>query len=118
ALPPTLSDLHTSLASVSGVLGDFNAAVKSLYPVANMLPTALGAVRRLSASASPAVRALQTPVQRLGPLARYLVPLSANLSVSVNRLLPQVPALDKATTDLAGCRTGVQGFFEWNPSLA
>jgi hypothetical protein len=29
-----------------------------------------------------------------------------------------VPALSKLIADLAGCRTGVQGFFEWNPSLA
>jgi phospholipid/cholesterol/gamma-HCH transport system substrate-binding protein len=118
ALPPTLTDLRSSLASVSGVLGDVNTAVKSLYPVADRLPTSLAAVRRLSASASPAVKALQTPVQKLVPLARYLIPLSASLSRAVAELLPQVPAFNKTTTDLAGCRTGVQGFFLWNPSLA
>lgn len=118
ALPPTLTDLHSSLASVSGVLGDVDTAVRSLYPLANELPSSLSAVRLLGASASPAVQALQTPVQKLVPLVRYLVPLSNNLSLTVSRLLPQVPALDQATRDLAACRTGVQGFFEWNPSLA
>jgi virulence factor Mce-like protein len=118
ALPPTLSDLQSSLASVSGVLPDVDTAVRSLYPVASQLPTSLTAVRQLSASASPAVRALQTPVSKLAPLARYLVPLSTNLGLAVSRLLPQVPSLNKATRDLAECRTGVQGFFEWNPSLA
>jgi ABC-type transporter Mla subunit MlaD len=117
-LPPTLTDLKSSLSSVSGVVGTVDTAIKSLYPVANDLPTSLAAVRRLSASASPAVQALQTPVQRLVPLAQQLVPLSANLSTTVSRLLPQVPALSKLIGDLAGCRTGVQGFFEWNPSLA
>jgi ABC-type transporter Mla subunit MlaD len=117
-LPPTLTDLRSSLSSVSSVLGRVDTAVQSLYPVADQLPTSLAAVRALSASASPAVRALQTPVQRLVPLARYLVPLSSNLAATVSRLLPQVPALSKLVADLAGCRTGVQGFFEWNPSLA
>jgi ABC-type transporter Mla subunit MlaD len=117
-LPGTLTDLKSSLGSVSGVVGRVDNAVKSLYPVAGDLPTSLAAVRRLSASASPAVQALQTPVRRLVPLARYLVPLSADLSATVSRLLPQMPAFDKLSGDLAGCRTGVQGFFEWNPSLA
>jgi ABC-type transporter Mla subunit MlaD len=117
-LPPTLTDLKSSLSSVSGVVGKVDTAVKSLYPVADDLPTSLSAVRELSASASPAVHALQTPVQRLVPLAQQLVPLSANLSTTISRLLPEVPALSKLIADLAGCRTGVQGFFEWNPSLA
>jgi phospholipid/cholesterol/gamma-HCH transport system substrate-binding protein len=118
ALPPTLTELRSSLASVSGVLPAVDTAVQSLYPVANKLPTSLRAVRRLSAAASPAVQALQTPVAKLAPLARYLVPLAGSLSQTVSRLEPQVPVFNKATGDLAGCRTGVQGFFEWNPSLA
>jgi virulence factor Mce-like protein len=118
ALPPTLTDLRSSLASLSGVLPPVDTAVRSLGPVADRLPSSLGALRELSASASPAVHALQAPVVQLVPLARYLVPLSANLSSAVRTLLPQVPVLNKATGDLAECRTGVQGFFEWNPSLA
>jgi virulence factor Mce-like protein len=117
-LPPTLSDLRSSMQSVSGVVGSLDTAVRSLYPVADQLPGSLRAVRRLSSSASPAVRALQAPVQKLVPLARYLVPLASNLSATVDRLLPQMPALNKLSGDLAGCRAGVQGFFEWNPSLA
>jgi phospholipid/cholesterol/gamma-HCH transport system substrate-binding protein len=118
ALPPTLTDLHSSLASVSSVLATVDGAVRSLYPLARQLPAGLTAARSLGVAASPAVRALQTPVQKLVPLVTDLVPLSHNLSLTVSRLLPQVPALDKTTRDLAGCRTGVQGFFEWNPSLA
>jgi ABC-type transporter Mla subunit MlaD len=118
ALPPTMSDLRSSLSSLSGVLPSVDSAVRSLGPVADRLPSSLRALRTLSAAASPAVRALQPPVGRLVPLAENLVPLSSNLNLSLTRLLPQVPVLNKATGDLAGCRTGVQGFFEWNPSLA
>jgi phospholipid/cholesterol/gamma-HCH transport system substrate-binding protein len=118
ALPPTLTDLRSSLASVSGVVGDVDTAVKSLYPVADRLPSSLNAISRLGETASPAVQALQTPVQKLVPLAKYLVPLSSNLSKAVTQLLPQVPVVNKTTNDLAECRSGVQGFFEWNPSLA
>jgi virulence factor Mce-like protein len=117
-LPGTLTTLRSSLSAVSGVLPNVDTAVRSLYPVAAQLPASLSAVRRLSASASPAVRALQAPVRQLVPLVGDLVPLSANLSDTVSALLPQVPVLNKTTGDLAGCRTGVQGFFEWNPSLA
>lgn len=116
-LPPTLTELRSSLSAVSGVTGDLDAALRSLYPVADALPAALAAVRDLSASASPAVRALATPVRRLAPLARYLVPLGSGLAAVVSRLQPQVPALNKLVRDLAGCRTGVQGFFQWNPSF-
>jgi virulence factor Mce-like protein len=118
ALPATLTDLHSSLAAVSGVVGPVDTAVKSLYPVADQLPTALTAVKRLSASATPAVASLQTPVRKLVPLVRYLVPLSSNLATTVSRLLPQIAVFNKTSNDLAECSTGVQGFFEWNPSLA
>jgi phospholipid/cholesterol/gamma-HCH transport system substrate-binding protein len=118
ALPPTLTDLQSSLSSVNGVLGDVNTAVRSLDPVAARLPTSLTAVRKLSASATPAVNALQTPVRKLVPLVTYLRPLSASLSRTVANLLPQVPVFNKTTNDLAECRGGVQGFFQWNPSLA
>jgi hypothetical protein len=34
------------------------------------------------------------------------------------RLAPQVDTVDKVTTDLALCKTGVQNFFQWNASMA
>ena len=118
ALPATVADLRSSLASVSGVVAPVDTAIRSLYPVAERLPASLSALRSLSDIASPAIRALQTPVRKLAPLARYLVPLSSDLRDAVTGLLPQVPALDQAIRDIAGCRTGVQGFFQWDPSIA
>jgi phospholipid/cholesterol/gamma-HCH transport system substrate-binding protein len=117
-LPGTLTDLKSSLASVSGVVGHVDTAVQRLDPVADELPTALSAVRSLTRDASPAVRALQKPVQKLVPTVETLSPLSANVESTVSWLTPQVPAFNHLVTELVACRTGVQGFFEWNPSLA
>jgi ABC-type transporter Mla subunit MlaD len=118
ALPPTLSALDSSFTAVRGVLGDVNTAVKSLYPVADNLPSSLAAIRALSASADPAVRALQQPVAKLVPFTQALRPIAANLAAAATTLRPQVPALDKTTIDLAKCKTGVQGFFQWDASIS
>jgi ABC-type transporter Mla subunit MlaD len=117
-LPPTLAAINSSFAAVRGVLPDVNTAVVALYPVANQLPTALAALRRLSASGTPAVRALRAPVQSLVPLAQGLVPLSSNLSAAIAALEPQVATFDRTTSDLAACKKGVQGFFQWNASIS
>jgi virulence factor Mce-like protein len=116
-LPPTMAAIDSSFAAVRRVLPDVNPAVRSLYPVAGELPGALGAVRRLSASADPAVRALQEPVGRLVPLAQTLVPLSANLNTAIKLLLPQVGTIEHTTSDVAACKTGLQGFFQWDVSM-
>jgi ABC-type transporter Mla subunit MlaD len=117
-LPPTLSAIDTSFAAVRSVLPRVNTAVQSLYPVAGELPAALTAVRSLSGVANPAVQALQEPVQQLVPLARALVPLSSNLYNSIAALMPQIGTIDHTTTDLAKCKIGVQGFFQWDASMS
>jgi phospholipid/cholesterol/gamma-HCH transport system substrate-binding protein len=117
-LPPTLAAIDSSFAAVRGVLGDVNGAVHSLQPVAGRLPVSLAAVRRLNRSAAPAVRALQSPVQRLVPFAQSLVPLSRNLSSAVVALRPQVDTIDLVTKRLAGCKRGIQGFFQWDASMS
>ena len=117
-LPPTLGAIDSSFTAVRGVLPNVNAAVAGLYPVAGQLPTALAALRRLSASAMPAVQALRGPVGSLVPLAQGLVPLSSNLSAAISTLAPQVATIDHTTADLAACKKGVQGFFQWNASIS
>lgn len=117
-LPPTLGSIDSSFAAVRGVLGDVDRAVRSLYPVAERLPRSLSALRRLSSSASPAVRALQRPVRRLVPFADELAPLSANLRDAVSALLPQADTIDLLTRRVAGCETGIQGFFQWDASMS
>ncbi len=117
ALPPTLSAIDSSFAATRSVLGSVDTAVKRLYPIADQLPGSLAAVRRLSSSAQPAVRALQNPVRRLVPLANTLVPLSQSLRSAVSRLRPQTDTVNETTKDLANCKIGVQGFFQWDASL-
>jgi virulence factor Mce-like protein len=117
-LPTTIDDVNSSFASVSGVVGDVDAALKSLDPVVKELPSALSSVQKLSNDASPAVKALQTPVTKLVPLVQTLSPLSASLSQAVSGLSPQVSTINHTVSDLVSCRTGVEGFFQWNPSLA
>jgi ABC-type transporter Mla subunit MlaD len=117
-LPPTMAAIDSSFAAVTGVLGDVDGAVKSLYPVADRLPDSLAAVRRLNTSAAPAVRALQTPVRRLVPFAQSLAPLARNLSRAVGALRPQVDTIDLVTKRVAGCKKGIQGFFQWDASMS
>lgn len=117
-LPPTLTRLDSSLAAVRSVVDEVDSAVTSLYPVANRLPGALSDARALAADATPAVRDLQPPVDRLLPLSEGLRPLSADLDGAIQRLLPEIDTVDKVTTGLAGCKKGIQGFFQWNSSMS
>jgi ABC-type transporter Mla subunit MlaD len=116
-LPTTLNDVNTSFNATMGVLGKVNTAVTALDPVADNLSNGLSAVQDLSTSAKPAVNALQSPIKQLVPLANTLVPLSQNLEASVTRLSPQVPVLNRAVSDLAECRQGINGFFQWDASM-
>lgn len=117
-LPGALSAIDSSFAATRGVLDDVDGALRALRPVAGELPTSLAALRALGVDLAPAVRALQRPVDRLVPLARILRPLAGNLDAAVSRLAPQARTFDKVTRDLANCKKGVQGFFQWNVSMA
>jgi ABC-type transporter Mla subunit MlaD len=116
-LPPTFTEIGSSLAAVRGVLGNVDRAVDSLNPAAEKLPASLEAIDRLSDTLTPAARKLQSPVEKLVPLSRALRPVSAQLRATVSALDPQVPALDHATTTLVRCEKGFIGFFQWNTSL-
>jgi virulence factor Mce-like protein len=116
-LPGTLAQADTSFTATRGVLGDVNTAVRALMPVAGRLDPALSALRSLAREAAPAVSALQTPVTKLVPLSRSLRPLSSRLSASIARLRPQIDTVNQLTKDLAGCRKGIQGFFQWDASM-
>lgn len=117
-LPSALSAVDTGLSAVDGVLPDLDEAVESLYPVADLLPEALTAVRRLNQSAGPAVRRLRKPVDRLVPLADALVPVSHELGSAVRTLGPQIDTVDYVTRMTAKCEKGIQGFFHWDASMS
>jgi phospholipid/cholesterol/gamma-HCH transport system substrate-binding protein len=117
-LPPTLRRASSSLAAVRGVLPPVDRAVRSLYPVADRLSASLTSLRALGEAANPAIADLQKPVARLTPLARALEPLSSQLGRGLTLLQPQIDTVDKVTRDLAGCKKGIQGFFQWNASIS
>jgi phospholipid/cholesterol/gamma-HCH transport system substrate-binding protein len=118
ALPPTLRAIDSSFAAVRGVVGDLDNAVRDLNPVADRLGGSLGSVRELNAKLGPALDKLRAPVDDLVPLARALEPVSSNLRDAVNELDPQAPTLDRTIKRVAGCKTGLQGFFQWDASMA
>jgi ABC-type transporter Mla subunit MlaD len=119
-LPPTLSLIQSSFTVLRAALPDVNQAVQALYPVADQLPGGLTAIRRLSADATPAVAALQTPVARLVPFSQALSPLASRLRQVINELSPDTGAIDHVTQALDRCTKNgaVQGFFQWTASLA
>ena len=118
ALPGALRGIDTSFAATRGVLDDVDGALTALRPVTDELPESLDGLLRLGKDLAPAVAALREPVAELVPLARALRPLAADLDVAVGALAPQIDTVDKVTRELAGCKTGVQGFFQWNASIS
>jgi ABC-type transporter Mla subunit MlaD len=117
-LPRTVAALQSSFTATRGVLGDVNTALKSLYPVADRLPQSLEDVRRLSDTGTPAVRALQQPVTRLVPLADALTPLATNLQGAIAALRPQAPVVNYVVNAVDRCHVGLNGFFQWDASMA
>jgi virulence factor Mce-like protein len=115
-LPPTLRTADTAFTALRGVLPPLDGALQSLTPVASALPGGLEQIRLISGRATPAISALQAPVRRLVPFAKTLVPLSSQLDTAFDALLPQVPVVDKVTTDLAECGPGLQNFFQFDMS--
>jgi phospholipid/cholesterol/gamma-HCH transport system substrate-binding protein len=118
ALPPTLRAIDSSFSAVRGVTGDLDQAVTDLDPVAGKLGGTLSSVRQLDSDLGPAVEKLKAPVHDLVPLARELEPLSASLRDSVHALNPQTATLDRTIKRVAGCKTGLQGFFQWDASMS
>lgn len=117
-LPPTLTAVNSSFAATTSILGDVDAAVRALGPVADNLPSSLSGLRDLGVQLQPALRALEKPVGALVPLAAAIRPLSASLKSTVDALQPQTDTVDKVTRDMALCKNGIIGFFQWNASMS
>lgn len=117
-LPRVLAAVDSSFAATRAVLPDVDGALRALDPVADELGPSLTALRALGAELRPALRELRLPVTRLTPLAQALRPLSADADRAVRALGPQADTVDKVSRDLAACKKGVQGFFQWNASIS
>lgn len=116
-LPPSVSSLQGGLRSLRAVLPDVDSAVSALAPVADVVPRALDDLQRISRDASPALAALREPVERLAPVAADLRPVSHHLDAAVSQLRPQADTTDLVTKRAAGCKKGIQDFFQWNTSM-
>jgi ABC-type transporter Mla subunit MlaD len=116
-LPPTLSVLQPTLAYIDGLLPNLDRAFVNLGPVADKLPSALPELKRFAERADPAVRALQTPVVKLVPLAESLSPLSADLAKSLTAIAPQTAYVDRITQDVSRCPKQIDEFFNWTQSV-
>ncbi|PTL58166.1 MlaD family protein [Paraconexibacter algicola] len=117
-LPTTLSSIDSSFVATRGVLDDVDGALQALGPVADDLPSALRGLEDLAGDLAPAVAALRSPVRDLVPLAKVLRPVAGDLDAAISALRPQIDTVDKVTRNLAACKKGVQGFFQWNASIS
>jgi ABC-type transporter Mla subunit MlaD len=117
-LGPAMYAVYLTLKGNEVVASNLRRVLVALGPVVNDLLSGLDNLRALANSADPAVRRLQVPVAKLVPLAAALQPFARNLSSSLTRISPQVPTVDKLTTDLAACTVGTNEFFNFDASMA
>ncbi|MCW2997846.1 MAG: Mammalian cell entry related protein [Solirubrobacterales bacterium] len=116
-LPPTLSQVSSTMQALRGGLDDLDPALRALGPTADALKPGLDALGAIASSADPALAALERPVARLQPFARSLRPTAASLRGAFDALAPTVPRLDRITRLVSRCELGIQKFFQWNPSV-
>jgi ABC-type transporter Mla subunit MlaD len=104
--------MRSSFASVQGLSGHLDPALRGLRPVAAKLNSGLAGLQQLGEDAVPALRALRPAVGDLRTMARTLPATSQALSTAFQRFSPQAPQLDRATSLLPGCMDTLQLFFQ------
>jgi ABC-type transporter Mla subunit MlaD len=104
--------MRSAFASVQGLSGHLDPAVRGLRPVAARLNSGLASLQKLGDDAVPALRALRPAVGDLRTMARTLPATSQALSTAFQRFSPQAPQLDRATALLPGCMNTLQLFFQ------
>jgi ABC-type transporter Mla subunit MlaD len=117
-LPRFLSTARAILEAITTLNPVLSRALVSLPPVANDLPSGLSDVRRLAASADPAVRKLQAPVTALVPLADQLQPFSSHLAGALSNIGPQLADVSTLTQDAAKCIPWIDEFWNWDASMS
>lgn len=111
-LAELLPVMRSSFASVEGLSGELDPALKSLEPVAEELERGLGGLQKFGTDAVPAFRALRPAARSLRTMARTLEPTSKVLDTSFARLRRQAPQYDRITANLVPCLTTIQAFFQ------
>lgn len=116
-LPGFLEDVPPAFSVVRSGLDRVDPALDELRPTAAALDDGLQALDEIVRDADPALAALRKPVRDLQPLARNLPPTARDLDRAFAALQPVALRLDRVTRKISGCKTGVAGFFQWNPSV-
>lgn len=116
-LAPTVQQLNATLTSVHSVLGTVDHGLASLIPVAGELPRGLRDLRSLAAVLGPAATRLTPAARAITPFVQRVRDLLGPAGQITAGLLPQTPVINRTTTDLVNCKTGVSDFFQWNASL-
>lgn len=108
-LVPVMRD---SFATVEGLSGHLDPALKSLEPVTQNLQSGLAALQTFGKDATPAFTALRPAVRNLRTMARTLPATSTSLATSFSRLRGQAPQFDRITTILDPCMDTLRDFLE------
>jgi ABC-type transporter Mla subunit MlaD len=109
---------YDTITAIGALAPQLTRAIVALQPVAQRLQPGLSDISALARSANPAVVKLQLPVKQLVPLADQLQPFSSNLAGSVNQIQPEVPTVDKLTSNVAACTLQINAFFNWDQSMS
>jgi virulence factor Mce-like protein len=117
-LPPTLRVMPPAFAAVNAAAAQLDPAAQSLLPVADALAPAMGALERLSPTATTALGALDRALPGLANLLADTRPLATGLGRSFARMRPQSPQLDRVTAAIHPCETAIQKFFQWTLSVS
>ncbi|WP_354700607.1 hypothetical protein DSM112329_00888 [Paraconexibacter sp. AEG42_29] len=113
-LVPVMRD---SFATIEGLSGDLDPALRSLQPVAADLKTGLAALQKFGKEATPALTALRPATRDLRVMARQLPATSNSLSTAFTRLRGQAPQFDRITQTVDPCMDTIRRFMEQTISV-
>jgi ABC-type transporter Mla subunit MlaD len=117
ALPPALSRMPHSFATVRTAADALDGALVALGPTARALPSGLRSLTALAPQLARGAAALRRPLEPLRSVARALPVLATDLRAGITSLRPQAPRLDRATAAVVPCELAVDKFFNWTLSV-
>ncbi len=104
--------MRSTFANVRTMEANLDPALRGLTPVTESLEKGLNGLEQFGREATPALKALRTPVRNLRTMSKVLLPTAQNLSAAFTRLQPQAPQFQKLTDRTADCITDIQHFFQ------
>jgi virulence factor Mce-like protein len=116
-LPPTLSEIQSSFATLRAAETHLDPALVALRPVADALKPGLVALQHFATAATPALAALVPSVHALHSLANVLAPTSSSLNQAFTQLQPHAPRLNDITHKISLCEPAIEDFFNLTLSV-